>query len=367
MTFEQERFEMSKSEQDDVQDALRIHSIDWYSFTWHSGRFKLLKKAFDFLNGIFWAWYLSRKHNVSTVYSEGFPGAILGHFVSTIVGCNHIVHTFEPHADSSIESGEWSPTSWEAKLLKFFEARIAFRASDLLTATEGYANLWKEKGCPARFHRVPSCVDIEHFRFDAESREKTRRELGLKNESRLITYLGKFGGMYWEHELSDLFSVLLQEIPEAYFLIVTIDSPDKVQKCFSKSTIPLERLIITSATRDQVPALLSASDAAVCAVRQKPSKRFCSPIKDGEYWACGLPILIPEGISDDYLFARQKNIGVVINDNSEHSLRKAASELTNLWDREPVSELRKRAREFAKKDRSVESYRSVLRNILLEQ
>jgi hypothetical protein len=54
-----------------------------------------------------------------------------------------------------------------------------------------------------------------------------------------------------------------------------------------------------------------------------PSKKFISNIKVGEYLCAGLPFLITRGVSEDYLYAEQKNVGVVVDDFVETEIKKA--------------------------------------------
>mgnify|MGYP005817612763 CR=1 FL=1 len=48
-----------------------------------------------------------------------------------------------------------------------------------------------------------------------------------------------------------------------------------------------------------VPKYLSASDFAFATYSSTPSKRYLSPVKVGEYWANGLPVLLTKGVGDD--------------------------------------------------------------------
>ena len=66
-----------------------------------------------------------------------------------------------------------------------------------------------------------------------------------------------------------------------------------------------------------------AADFAVIAVPPGPSKKFISNIKVGEYLCAGLPYLITKGVSEDYLVATEKDVGVVVDDFREADIKAA--------------------------------------------
>lgn len=67
----------------------------------------------------------------------------------------------------------------------------------------------------------------------------------------------------------------------------------------------------TSVNHEAVPSYLSAADVGLCFVHQAPSRLYCSPIKVGEYLACGLPVLITKGIGEDSDWIAKHGTGAV--------------------------------------------------------
>ena len=59
---------------------------------------------------------------------------------------------------------------------------------------------------------------------------------------------------------------------------------------------------------------MSAADFAFSLHRPTPSKKAISPIKNAEFWANGLSIIMPDGIGDDSEITKNKNLGVVVED-----------------------------------------------------
>ena len=346
ITFEQQKYKLQSGEAEEIKAELLKHNIIWVKAYWHSGKFKILKKTFDFLWGILLSGYLVIRYKVSSIYSEGFPGAIIGHNLAKIFSLPHLVHTYEPHTDYMVEAGVWSADSWEARLLKIYEEKVAKGAKCIFTATEGMIKRLEGLNINAQIYRVPSCVDMSVFKFSQEGRDAVRKKYEIQKTDCVITYLGKFGGMYMDEEVFDFFKICEYSTELNYrYLIITPDHTEIILKYISIKELDLSKFIIVTLSRTEIGDYLSASDFGLVSVRQRPSKQFCSPIKNGEYWACGLPILIPKGISDDYLFAQEHNIGIVFEDMSSKSMEEVSEKIVEWQMKNNKEEVTKRCRD----------------------
>lgn len=356
LTFEQEKYSMSAQEAKRVKADLLKHNIIWKRRQWHSGYFKLPKKLYDLLAGIIASVWLVKVKHIDCIYSEGFPGAVIAHFVSKICRIAHIVHTFEPHTDYMVEGGVWKKTSWEAKFLRYFEAKVGENAYAILTATDAYIQQLKKHGIKAQIYRVPSCVDIEHFKFNQAARQEIRDALSIQHDEIVIVYIGKTGGMYWDKEIFEFFSLCLQENRLFRFLFFTTEPPENIATARIKYGIPEDKLYVKYVRREDMPKYLSAADWGLVPVCQYPSKRFCSPIKDGEYWACGLPLIIPENISDDFSYAIEHEIGVVLKSTAQDDMKSGIECMKKFSMMHGKEEVAVRARSFVLADRNVKIY-----------
>jgi hypothetical protein len=122
-------------------------------------------------------------------------------------------------------------------------------------------------------------------------------------------------------------------------------------------------MVVKFLTREQIPAYLSAADIGFVAVRQWPSKRYCSPIKTGEYLSCGLPVIVPEGVSDDV--GKMTELGICIPIQALD--RKSFNVAINAWRarlaNEDVENTRRAARSYAENDRSVDRYKHIYASV----
>lgn len=371
LTFEQERYRIPNTEIAAITAELKNHNIDWYYLNWHSGRLKMLKKAYDFCNGFFKSVYLVFRFRPSIIYSEAFPSAIIAHWVCRFTMRKHIIHTFEPHADYMVEGGVWKKNSWETIVLKYFEQRVAKRAYAILTATEAMIRKLSDQSITAKLIRVPSCVDTNVFQFDASARKQVRTFHGLGRQDIAIVYIGKMGGMYWEKEIFQFFRACLNTSDRFFFFFFSPDDLSRAKKYALEAAIPPERIFFSFLKREEVPSFLSAADYGVVPVHQYPSKRYCSPIKDGEYWACGLPIIIQEGVSDDFEFTAQQELGIVISKMDADTFHSVAAVIVNEQDGTPEKEAemkvkRQRCRDFVLKDRDVQKYKEKYYDLFCE-
>ena len=101
----------------------------------------------------------------------------------------------------------------------------------------------------------------------------------------------------------------------------------------------------------EVPRYLGLADFALTPVKPVPTKRYCTPIKDGEYWAMGLPVVIPANISDDSDIIEREGIGAVLKRLDAESYRAALDIMESLLAM-PKDQLRKKIRDVAIRYRS---------------
>lgn len=365
LTFEKNQYKVDDATYVKLKKELEEQdNIIWYRSTWRSGSFKIFKKVYDFFSSMSFARKLIRKHKVDAVYSEAFPGAIMGHHLAKHFKIPHMVHSFEPHTQYMVEAGVWKPSSWEARLLSHYEVKIARHCSHIFTATEEMMKRIRSWGSEAELVRVPSCVDTDIFQFNPTDRNRIRQSFNITEDEIALLYLGKFGGMYMEEEAFAFFKKCIDfEGLKIKIIVLSHDDHERLRQLFSDWEIDEQYWSLKFATREEVSAYISASDFGFVAVRQKPGKRFCSPIKDGEYWSCGLPLIIPDGISDDYLLAEEHRIGIRMQDVSDESFDAVLVAMKDWVERENVEDVRARCRAFALKDRSVGVYQAIYRDI----
>jgi glycosyltransferase involved in cell wall biosynthesis len=118
---------------------------------------------------------------------------------------------------------------------------------------------------------------------------------------------------------------------------------------------------------EEMPRYLRIADAGIFFIN--PYKKFgSSPIKLGEFLACGVPVVINPGVGDTEEIVRENRVGVVVRDFDEARYERGANELLAL--RGEGDGLKARCRDTARRYLSLEDgankyyeiYKKILQN-----
>lgn len=259
-----------------------------------------LARAFDLLRLRDRIVRVVREHRPVLIMARGVVAGGFAHFAARSTGVPYAVDYFEPHADYMADVGEWRRggplyrgLSWLIRL----QCRSALR---MVAVAHNYRRMLVADGvAPERVLVAPCPVDLGRMRFDPAARAVKRREVGL-GDGLVGIYLGKFGGLYHRERSHKTFARFLELAgPSSRMVVLTPEPRDRVLAGLQRAGVDLSRVHVGYAPHDDVPAWLSASDVAFAPYRGTPSSACISPMKVGEYWAAGLPVLLTRGVGDD--------------------------------------------------------------------
>lgn len=310
LTLEKDKAILEKSNRDKIVEQLQNEGIYWLPFTYRSFGFS----AFILWMGISFklcSIIIGRK--ISVIHCWCTPAGAIGYFLSVIFNRKLIIDSYEPHAEAMIENGTWKKGSLAFRLLFWLEEKQTQRAEVVISATEGmrgYA-LSKYNVSIKNFYVKPACVDLDLFSEKDIKNKSLLMQLELSDKI-VCVYAGKFGGIYLEDEVFDFLKVAYDHWGDAFrVLLLTNTSEEKLKENCNRANIPFEIVISLFIPHAKIPSYLGLADFALCPVKPIPTKRYCTPIKNGEYWALGLPVIIPKGISDDAQIIQENSIGAV--------------------------------------------------------
>lgn len=351
LTFEEAP--LPRRQQSDLRAELEQAGIRWYSLPYHRQP-SLPATLFDIAVGTVTALGICLRHNIRFVHARSHVAAAMALPLKRLLGCRFLFDVRGLLAEEYADAGHWKPASLKYRLTKRMEA-VFFRAADalvMLTDTIKRELLGQEPALHARgpdIEVIPCCVDTDRFRAARDGRDAYRRERGWAGR-RVLTYVGKLGTWYLASEMARFFAVLHKIDARFVFQVLTQSEPAPMRQALHEAGVPPEAYDIRFAPPEQVPLVLSASDAGISFIRPCYSKKSSSPTKVGEYLAAGLPVVSTSGIGDcDRMFGEHR-LGVVVREFSETEYRRAAGELSQLLEDSQAAE---RCRRFADQELSL--------------
>ncbi|MFN3874361.1 MAG: glycosyltransferase [Flavobacteriales bacterium] len=276
---------------------------------------------------------LIRRERIDAIHAWCTPAGALGYVLSVLSGRPLVIDSYEPHAEAMVENGTWKRGGAAHRILLAFERLQSRRAKELIACASGmqrYAAM--RYGLPGDrpMHVKPACVDLDRFDWRRVKDPRLLRELDLEGKV-VALYAGKFGGIYLDQEVFDLLRAAREHWGERLrVLLLTAHRPQELEPMMRKAGLDPSIFIIRHVPHEQVPEYMGLADFALTPVKPVPTKAFCTPIKDGEYWAMGLPVIITAGISDDSAIIAREGIGSVLEELSVDAYRKAVREVDAL-------------------------------------
>lgn len=325
ITYENPDFPLNTDQQKLVDEWIR-KGLEWKQLRWNPG-IGLVPKLLDIFQG-FRAVGNLRLKGYEHVISLGSVAGTFVYLYSLLLRIRFFLYQFEPHSEYAIDNGMWSEKSYQYRISHLLERKAAHAAQVIASGTkfmeERLKGHWQVN---ASFFKIPTVANDHKFLFNEENRRIIRGKLGISPDTFLLFYPGKFGDLYYREETAFMYKWLKEEIPKLHFLIVTPHKDQEVKVLFDNAGVPAEQYTIAHADYEEIHMYYSAADFAVIAVPPGPSKKFISNIKVGEYLCAGLPFLITEGVSEDYVYAKERKVGVVVKDFKEPYVRSATSEI----------------------------------------
>lgn len=328
-----------------IKNRLATDKIDWQPylykpFGWR-GLLMWLSAGFSLLR-------LIRKQKIHVIHCFCTPPGAIGYILSKITGCKLILDSYEPHAEAMVENGTWKKNGVAFKLLFALEKFQTKRATTIIAATSGMHQYAQQKYGVAisDYHVKPACVDLDLFSSDRLKDETLLTELNLSGKI-VCVYAGKLGGIYLREEVFAFFKAATKQWGDLFrVLMLTNHTQQEIELDCAKAGLDPQIIITRFVAHQDVPRYMALGHFGITPVKPVPTKKYCTPIKDGEYWALGLPVVIPAHISDDSDIILQHRAGAVLNALTQSEYERALIEIDTIL-KQPESETKSRIRNLA--------------------
>lgn len=315
VTLEQAGRRLAGPERARTRRELRAEGIHWIRAGYsHFGVVAALRAAALLVR--LWAVVLVRR--VRSIHCWCTPAGAFGYVLSLTTGRPLVLDSYEPHADLMVENGTWRPDRTAFRVMSWFERRQSRRAKVAIGVTESMRDYASRRydATFERFYAKPACVDLARFDPTNQPRDALRAELGWSDKV-VCAYAGKLGGIYFVDEFFAFVRAAWDLWGDRFRLLIMTDTSEAdVRARLEHVGVPASVVRVSFEPHDRVARNLALADLAINPMKPVPSRRYSAPIKDGEYWAMGLPVVIPPGISDDSDLIASHRAGAVVTDFS---------------------------------------------------
>ena len=314
---------------EELRCELRTQGIDWHWLRYHQ-RPSLPATMYDVLAGIRKASSLVKRKKIEMVHARGHIPATIALALKRQFGIKLIYDLRGLMAEEYVDAEHWQQGSLPYRITKNTERKVLAVADAIVTLTERIWPIIREweglRGRTPHHEVIPCCVDLARFRFSDEERARRRAELGLADQFTIV-YSGSLDGWYLTEKMADFFASLVRRNPEAHMVWLTTGSHGRVRELMNSRSIPGKNFSVLSVAAADVPSYLAAADAGLSFIKRCMSKIASSPTKNAEYLACGLPVIINEGIGDSDALIDEWHAGVLLEEFNEQEYDAAAREI----------------------------------------
>lgn len=307
-----------------------------------------------------------KKEQIPVMHTWCTPAGAIGAILKMRnSGIKLVLDSVEPHAEAMVECKIWPKGGIKFRGLFFLE-KLQFKKAEhlIFAATEMDKYVKNKFGLTVSGDVKPACVDLSLFSDKLLKNSELLKKLGLDGKI-VCVYAGKFGGFYLEDETFQF----VKQCEEFWgkdkfrFLALSNATDEYMNEKMAKFNIQPETVVKLFVPYKEVAQYMGLADFAFSAYKPVPSKRYGTPIKNGEYWALGLPVVIPPNISDDSAIIEKHNAGAILRGFSKEDYMKSISQIDSITKGKTRDEIYKTIRSLAEQYRNFSIAEQVYKSI----
>ena len=162
----------------------------------------------------------------------------------------------------------------------------------------------------------------------------------------VVGCVGTMSNWYLRQTMLEYLSLMVKSLDSIKVMIVTREDHRRLYEDAVAAGIPSQRLVLTQAEFEHMPAYIRLMDLGMFFIRVCFSKRGAAATKLGEFLACGVPVIINDGIGDSGCIVRRHSVGVVLANTTIEGFESSLTAVREVL-RDP--EIGKRCREVAQR------------------
>lgn len=306
-----------------IQDMCDEDDIQWHPQHYAQGKgLQSTLKQVRRLNKV--TTYLHNKHQFDILHCRSYISALAGMRMKQKFGTKFVFDMRGFWADERVDGGLWDLKNFlYRQIYNYFkrkERAFLKEADYVISLTENGKNemlSWPSTKPDIKIKVIPCCTNLSLFDpsgISDELKEKCRANVGVSKDDFILGYIGSIGTWYMLPEMMDYFRELKKVKPNARFLFVTGESPERLKEVAKEKGVDPDAISVISVLHHEVPHYISLMDASIFFIKPSYSKKASSPTKQGEIMAMGVPLICNSKVGDTDLIVSRYKAGTVIDE-----------------------------------------------------
>lgn len=235
------------------------------------------------------ALFLKGKYDALVAISP-LPNGVAGWVVSKLRGIPLMFDVCDIWPDCAVAVGMMKP-SLLLRTAFWLEKKVYQASTRIGVVTRGFIGNLVAKGVPReKIRLLPDWVDPELYDPAKVDRDEARQKYDLNNNF-VVSFLGNFGLMMGIDKILDTAKLVQDQDPNVLFLFVGKGAALPMMEQRIKADKLKNVRIIPYRPREEVPALLQASDVLIVTYMQSDITQITVPSKIYEYLSIARPIV----------------------------------------------------------------------------
>lgn len=365
LSFEKPADLRERQKVEELDRRLRAVGVRWIRRTYHKWP-PVWSTLWDCFVGLVATAWLCLRLQVQIVHARSYVPALMSVVLKRIFGLKFLFDMRGFWADEKVDGGHWSRGSFIYNVTKRCERHFFESADAIVCLTEEGAKAIPELGyrlpVTTSISIIPTCTDLQAF--SPGPKDKALVELLGLEGFHVVGCVGTISNWYLRQAMLEYLSFMVKNLAMMKILIVTREDHRRLYEDALAAGIPKDRLVLTQADFSSIPRYIKLMDLGVFFIRVCFSKRGAAATKLGEFLACGIPVIINDGVGDSGSIVRRHRVGVVLTNTTTEEFEASLAAVTQVL-RDP--ETGKRCREVAQRyfdlDAGVQKYCELYRQL----
>ncbi len=329
-----------------IEAVCKKHAIEWHPIS-YTKKPPVVSTLYDISRIRKRAFQLAGRKNFRIVHCRSYISSIIGYELKRKKRIKYLFDMRGLWVNEQIDGGMWNLRNPLFRMIyTYFKKReIEFfnNADYVISLTKNGADeihSWNNIiNQPIPIEIIPCSVDMDLFnpnKITESDKTELKNQLGIQQGEKILSYIGSLGTWYMLNEMLDFYAELKKQTPNYKFLFITNNPGEEILKKAQERGIAIKDIIITQASRQQMPLYISLSDYTLFFIKPTYSKKASSPVKQGEAMSMGIPVICNSGIGDTDLIVKTSQAGVVVDTLTIEGYRSAIAQINQIYDSKSI-------------------------------